>query len=187
MKYEGTVKLSNQAFRHPTGAKRTTFAKMVEILSVSEAEKRRTGGHKSKLPIEGKLLLSLEHLREYRTYFHIAQDFVINETSALRISRWVEDVLIKDGTFSLPGRKAMLKNGADFEVVLVDATESPIERPKKTAPALLRQEKAARFENTGHSQQSGRQGSLPCVCQRETGRFASFQGIRRTREIGNRT
>jgi hypothetical protein len=141
MKYEETVKLSNQDFWRLTGAKRTTFAKMVEILSVSEAEKRRTGGHKSKLPIEDKLLLSLEHLREYRTYFHIAQGFGIHETSALRISRWVEDVLIKDGTFSLPGRKAMLKNGAEFEAVLVDATESPIERPPKNSAGTIQARK----------------------------------------------
>jgi hypothetical protein len=39
--------------------------------------------------------------------------------------------LIKDGTFSLPGRKELLKSDVQFEVVLVDATESPIQRPKK--------------------------------------------------------
>jgi hypothetical protein len=35
--------------------------------------------------------------------------------------------LIKDGTFSLPGRKALLKSDMDYEVVLIDATESPVE------------------------------------------------------------
>ena len=39
----------------------------------------------------------------------------------------VEDTLIRDGTFSLPGRKAPLKSDAKYEVILVDATESPIE------------------------------------------------------------
>jgi hypothetical protein len=32
---------------------------------------------------------------------------------------------------SLPGRKALLKSDVEYEVVLIDATESPIERPKK--------------------------------------------------------
>jgi hypothetical protein len=33
--------------------------------------------------------------------------------------------------FTLPGRKALLKSNTDFEVILTDATETPIERPKK--------------------------------------------------------
>ena len=44
----------------------------------------------------------------------------------------MEDTLIRDGTFSLPGRKAPLKSDMEYEVILVDATESPIERPKKS-------------------------------------------------------
>ena len=44
----------------------------------------------------------------------------------------MEDTLIRDGTFSLPGRKALLKSDAEYEVILVDATQSPIERPKKS-------------------------------------------------------
>ena len=31
----------------------------------------------------------------------------------------------------MPGKKALLKNGNEFEVILIDATETPIERPKK--------------------------------------------------------
>jgi hypothetical protein len=31
----------------------------------------------------------------------------------------------------LPGRKALLKSDMEYELVLIDATESPIERPKK--------------------------------------------------------
>jgi hypothetical protein len=133
MRYEETIRLSEREFRRLTGVKRTSFAKMAEILTVAEVAKRRKGGHKSKLPMEDKLLLTLEYLREYRTYFHIVQDFGIHETSAIRISRWVEEILIKDGTFSLPGRKALLKSDVEYEVILVDATESPIERPQKNS------------------------------------------------------
>ena len=45
--------------------------------------------------------------------------------------RWVEDTLIKHPDFALPGRKAPLKSNVEYEVVLIDATETPIERPKK--------------------------------------------------------
>ena len=53
----------------------------------------------------------------------------------------MEDTLIKDGTFSLPGRKAPLKSDKEYEVILVDATESPIERPKKSKDATILERK----------------------------------------------
>lgn len=55
------------------------------------------------------------------------------------MSRWVEDTLIKDKQFALPGNKALLKSDMVIEVALIDASESPVERPKKdngdTTPA----------------------------------------------------
>jgi hypothetical protein len=47
---------------------------------------------------------------------------------------------MKDGQFSLPGKKALLKSDVEYEVVLIDATESPIERPKKNKN-IITQEK----------------------------------------------
>lgn len=95
---------------------------MVEILTVAEEAKRKKDGHKSKLSVENMLLLTLEYIREYRTYFHIAQEFGIHETQALRISRWVENTLIKDGAFSLPGKKTLVKSDVQYDVILIDAT-----------------------------------------------------------------
>jgi len=132
MKYEKTKSLTEKDFRRLTGVQRKTFDKMVEILKKAEEARRRKGGHESKLSIEEMLLLTLEYLREYRTYFHIGQDFGVHETTAMRIHRWVENALIKDGTFSLPGKKALLESNIEYTVIQIDATESPIERPKKT-------------------------------------------------------
>ena len=95
------------------------------------------------------LQAALEYLREYRTYAHVAASYGVSESSICRIIRWIEDTLIKDGTFSLPGRKALLKSDIEFEVIQIDATESPIERPKKTAEMVFRQEKATHNENPG--------------------------------------
>ncbi len=75
--------------------------------------------------------MALEYLREYRTYFHLGKSYGLSESAYYRSCRWVEDVLIKSKTFSLPGKKALLKNDAEFEVILIDATGSPIEQPKK--------------------------------------------------------
>jgi len=73
----------------------------------------------------------LEYIREYRTYFHIATSYGVSESVAYKIVRWVEDTLIKDPVFALPGRKAVLKSDMEYEVLLIDASETPIERPKK--------------------------------------------------------
>ena len=85
--------------------------------------------------VAGKV--ALEYLREYRTYFHISRSYGISESACYRNIRWVEDTLIKDGAFSLPGRKALLKSDVEYELVLIDATETPIERPKKNKSAII--------------------------------------------------
>ena len=77
------------------------------------------------------ILIALECWRENRTYFHIAKGYEIHKTTAIRIVRWVEDTLISDGTFSLPGKKAFLDNNLKFEIIAIDATETPTQRPKR--------------------------------------------------------
>ena len=132
MKFETLVGYSDEKFRRITGVKRTTFEKMLEILRRKFAIKHAKGGRKPKLPIEEQLLATLEYIREYRTYAHIAASYQIDESNMYRMIRWVEDTLVRDGTFSLPGRKALLKSDMEYEVILIDATESPVERPKKS-------------------------------------------------------
>lgn len=131
MRFEQVKEESADNFRRLTGVKRTTFDVMVSILREAEAVLKAQGGKPNKLVIEDRLFMTLEYLREYRTYFHISRSYGISESSCYRNIRWVEDTLIKDGQFSLPGRKALLKSDVEYEVVLIDATESPIERPKK--------------------------------------------------------
>jgi hypothetical protein len=131
MKYDQIKEFSEEEFRRLTGVKRTTFEKMVEILTAADQKKKSRGGRKSKLSIENRLLMTLEYIREYRTYFHIGVSYGVSESVAYKIVRWIEDTLIKDPVFALPGRKALLKSDMEYEVVLIDTSESPIERPKK--------------------------------------------------------
>lgn len=131
MKWKQIGNLPAEGFRRLTGVKRATFDLMVEKLTVALTEKKALGGRPNKLSIEEMLLMTLEYLREYRTYFHISQSYGVSESSAYKTIRWIEDILIKCKEFSLPGRKALLKSDMQYEIVLVDATESPIERPKK--------------------------------------------------------
>lgn len=131
MKYEQIQGLEEDKFRWLTGVKRTTFDKMISILNDANMKKKAKGGRKNKLFIEDQLLMALEYIREYRTYFHTSQSYGVSESSAYKTIKWIEDTLIKHPDFSLPGRKALLKSDMTYEVVLIDATETPIERPKK--------------------------------------------------------
>jgi len=80
---------------------------------------------KPKLSMENKLLATLEYLREYRSYAHIAASYNVHESQIVRGVKWVETTLIKDGTFRLSGRKELLKSDTEYEVILIDATERP--------------------------------------------------------------
>lgn len=131
MKFGVIQNLSDEKFRRLTGVKRTTFDKMVLILQEAQKIKKAKGGRNNKLSIENMLLMVLEYLREYRTYFHISQSYDVSESAAYKTVKWVEDTLIKHPDFALPGRKTLLKSDAEYDVILIDATETPIERPKK--------------------------------------------------------
>jgi len=137
MRYEQIRALEGEKFRRLTGVKKTTFDKMLEILKQADKSKKAKGGRKNKLCLEDQLLVSLEYIREYRTYFHIGKSYGISESTAYKTVKWVEDTLIKHPDFALPGRKALLKSDVEYDVVLVDATETPIERPKKNRNTFI--------------------------------------------------
>ena len=63
----------------------------------------------------------------------------MSESNAFQTIRWVEGILVKSNEFRLPGKKALYKSDVEFEVILVDATETPIERPKKSKNATIRE------------------------------------------------
>lgn len=77
------------------------------------------------------MLVVLEYWREYRTQFHIATSWGLSESAVCRLISLVERLLINSGSFRLPGKKQLYQNAGSWEVLTVDVTESPIERPKK--------------------------------------------------------
>ena len=131
MRYTETKNLTEEQFRRLTGVKRAVFEKMLSVLNTAHDSKKARGGRPNKLSVEDTLMMALEYLREYRTYFHIGGSYGISESYAYKLVRWVEDTLIKSGEFSLPGKKALLKSDMGYEIVLIDATETPVERPKR--------------------------------------------------------
>lgn len=133
MKYLNVKSLSNSQFKRLVGIQPSTFQEMMTVLNA--VPKNHSRGRPPALSIEDQLLLTLSYWREYRTLFHVAMTYGIHESNASRIVQKIENILIKSELFHLP-KKLPRGEGLDWEVVVVDATEMTIERPKKTEKVL---------------------------------------------------
>jgi len=127
MKYETVKTLSAEDFKRSTGVQRSTFEKMLKVVENG----LRDFGRPAKLIRADQLLLTLMYWREYRPEFHIGLAYGISESAVCRTIQKVENALIKSKQFHLPGKKKLKSSETIIEVVLVDVTEQPIERPKK--------------------------------------------------------
>lgn len=143
MEIQGWARVSEETFRRLTGVRNRTFAEMVTVLESAETALKRQGGKPNRLTIETGVWMMLEYWREYRTYLHIGHSYGVSESTAYRRIRWCEDVLIKSGAFTMPGKTALLKDEQDYEVVLIDATETPVDRPQKNSAGTIRTRKSA--------------------------------------------
>jgi ABC-type glutathione transport system ATPase component len=64
----------------------------------------------------------MEHLAyEYNTVVSHIHDEIV----------WIENALLQDGTFCLQGKQVLQNPQSPYQAVAVDATEHPVERPKK--------------------------------------------------------
>ena len=131
MKYIDSKKLSDPQFKRYTGISYSTFYLIVEQLK----KHLPTTGRPAKLNLEDQVLLSLSYWREYRTLFHVATSYGVSEPTASRIVRYVEDCLIQSNLFNLP-KDLPEGEGIDWNIVIIDATEISIQRPKKTEEKL---------------------------------------------------
>lgn len=127
MRYENIKGLKDADFKRLTGVTRRTFAKMLEVVQ----DGWREFGRPPTLSRADQLLMTLMYWREYRTQFHIGVTYGVSEATVCRTIQKVENVLIKSKQFHLPGKKVLQASDLEIEVVLVDATEQPIERPQK--------------------------------------------------------
>jgi hypothetical protein len=127
MRYETVQKLKDEDFKRSTGVQRSTFGKILEVVEKG----LRDFGRPPKLSRADQLLMTLMYWREYRTEFHIGLTYGVSESTVCRTIQKVEDVLIQSEQFHLPGKRVLQSSDTLIEIVLVDATEQPIERPKK--------------------------------------------------------
>jgi hypothetical protein len=128
--YIKNMGLSDEKFKQIIGVKKETFEKMLEIATIAYAEKHRRRGRHSKLSIDEILFMVLKYWREYVTQISLAHEFGVGEATVHDWIVWVEMVLVKSGVFTVRGKKELLTN-PDLETAIIDATESPVQRPKK--------------------------------------------------------
>jgi len=136
MSYEKVKYLKPEEFKRLCGVSMETFEQMVQIIKNGMPLKKKTG-RPNKLSIENQLLMTLEYLKEYRTYFHIGQSWGLNESTVYRITRNIENILIKSQELRLPGKKTLLQADHEIEIIVVDVTETPIEKPKKNRKSFI--------------------------------------------------
>ncbi len=130
MTYEQFKSLKPSAFKRRCGVHRDTFEQMVDILR-PHLDRRGKRGGQPKLSVEDQLLVVLEYWREYRTQFHIATSWGMSESAVCRLIHKVEGLLMDSGKFRLPGKKQLYQTAYSWDVLVVDVTETPIERPQK--------------------------------------------------------
>jgi Helix-turn-helix of DDE superfamily endonuclease len=128
MRYEKAKKLKDSDFKRFCGVTKETFVEMCQIVQKVENDKR--SGREPDLSVEDQVLLTLNYWREYRTMFHLGQDFDLHESNVSRTIKKIEDILIKCGKFSLPSKRRLLEEDS-FNYTIVDVTEITVERPKK--------------------------------------------------------
>ena len=141
MFYADVQHLKPTDFKRLTGVVPATFVSMCDALQ----KHLPSFGRPPKLRREDRLLMTLMYWREYRTQFHIAQTYGVSEAAVSRTIRAVENALTQCGQFALPGKKltqcgqfalpgkkTLTQSQWQVQVVVVDATECPVERPQKS-------------------------------------------------------
>ena len=129
---ERIAHLKAKDYQKYLGVKKETFDVMLQILEKDYQRRHKMGGRPAKLSVLDKLMIMLQYYREYRAMDSIAFDYGVSKSTISDAIKWVEETLVKDGTFRLPSKRKLLE-GASIEVVLVDATECEIERPQKNS------------------------------------------------------
>jgi predicted DNA-binding protein YlxM (UPF0122 family) len=139
MYYENIKQYKSSQFQRLVGVQPATFQAMVDEVKkkTKKQPKKKKGGRPFKYSVEDQVLMTLMYWREYRTMFHIGGDYGISESAVCRTINRVENILSKSKKFQLPGKKELEKTKWSYEVYVVDATESPIERPKKNSTGFI--------------------------------------------------
>ncbi len=131
--------LAEEKYQVLFGVHKATFDAMLAIMERAYEEMRKKGGRRRnkkggrrrKLSVLDMLVILLGYYHDYRTMENIAFDYNVHKQRICEAISWAEQVLIKDGTFALPSKRALTKTDSELVVAIVDVTECETERPQK--------------------------------------------------------
>jgi hypothetical protein len=123
--------LAEEKYKVLFGIQKSTFDAILIILELAYAAMRKKGGKKRKLSVLDMLIITLGYYHDYRTMENIGFDYGVHKQRISEAIAWVEQTLIKDGTFSLPSKRELVKPDTDVVIAVVDVKEQETERPKK--------------------------------------------------------
>ena len=127
------AKLPEAKYQVLFGVHKATFDAMLAILTDAYKEMRKKGGRKRKLSVLDMLIITLGYYHDYRTMENIAFDYGTHKQRICEAVAWVEQTLIRNGTFALPSKRKLAESDSAIGVIIVDATECETERPKKNS------------------------------------------------------
>jgi hypothetical protein len=142
------AELPENKYQVTFGIRKPTFDAMLAILENAYEEMRKKGGRKRKLSVLDMLVITLGYYHDYRTMENIAFDYGVHKQRICEAVYWVEQALIKNGTFSLPSKRELLNDAATVQVIIVDATECETERPKKNKKSRIQANKSVTQSKT---------------------------------------
>lgn len=127
-----TIEGNKKKFSRQVGLPIEKFKILVEkveqkITTYKEANPLSTRGKKPELDIPNQLLLMLMYYRNYYTFFTLGSIFEVSEGQANKLFHKMSRIVVK--VLALKGRKKM--STEKIQAVIIDASEQPIERPKK--------------------------------------------------------
>lgn len=120
-------KISEINFRRSTGVKTDTVEYLLTKLKTVVAKHK--SGPKNKLSLRRQLMLTLDYWRNYNSLMETGRRFGVSEATACRVCKFIEDHLALAGLCKLPGKRGFTTDTE--ESFTVDATECPVERPKR--------------------------------------------------------
>lgn len=135
MRYENLQYYDDKVFKYLTGVNKDLFAQMVDALKYSESLKKKQGRPHT-LSLADQVLMTLNYLKTYKTQMELASIYGLSDSNVHRTIVKVENALIGSGLFNLPKRNItpnhIQTKQASSDYAIIDVTECPIERPKKS-------------------------------------------------------
>ena len=123
--------LKEEKYQVLFGIEKSTFDAILAMLGSAYKEMRKKGGRRRKLSVLDMLIIMLGYYHDYRTMENIAFDYGVHKQRISEAIEWVEQTIIKDGTFALPSKRELIKAETEVVIAIVDVKEQETERPKK--------------------------------------------------------